>query len=488
MNTQLNNVKIALRHDTLKNWNLNDNQLLKGEYAAAVLEDGTTRIKIGDGVHTFNELPFIGSCVSVISGDVPFSNDLSVVKLTNEEYNKLVAEEKINPAALYVITDNYTSMRGIQLKDLKEPTDDTDAATKYYVDSSISGIQPPDLTPYVKKVDVNLSYVKNDKKIYLSADNNVTYIDTQDFIKDGMLSSAELCGNILVLKFNTDAGTTPISVNLSSFANVYSAGYGLNLINGQFSVDTSKIAEITDLTAYETKADLTANYYTKNQTSSNVELNNKFNNIYTKSETSSAIELRNRFDNIIKVGNYLNSTGYSLSSSDLSVVGISEEDYLKLVADERQDDKILYVVSSDNLNARNERVVNVAEPITDDDAATKHYVDGKLLYKITTKDVTLSSVNIDGSDVQAYVVYVDNNAINVIQLHSNSYPLFVYLPKQLEENYVRDLLVRVEVYTATAPSIGFFGISEVCEFESEDDKWMTLEPGVNMFNFTETRK
>ena len=112
MNTQLNNIKIALRHDTLKNWNLNDNQLLKGEYAAAVLEDGTTRIKIGDGVHTFNELPFIGSCVSVISGDVPFSNDLSVVKLTNEEYNKLVAEEKINPAALYVITDNYTSMRG----------------------------------------------------------------------------------------------------------------------------------------------------------------------------------------------------------------------------------------------------------------------------------------------------------------------------------------------------------------------------------------
>lgn len=263
----------------------------------------------------------------------------------------------------------------------------------------------------MKKVDVNLSYVKNDKKIYLSADNHVTYIDTQDFIKDGMLSSAELCGNILVLKFNTDAGTTPISVNLSSFANIYSAGYGLNLINGQFSVDTSKIAEITDLTAYETKADLTANYYKKNQTSSNVELNNKFNNIYTKSETSSAIELRNRFDNIIKVGSYLDSTGYSLSSSDLSVVGISEEDYLKLVADERQDDKILYVVSSDNLNARNERVVNVAEPITDDDAATKHYVDSSISLMET---LTIGHTTINETQLQQLLALLNssNNVLN----------------------------------------------------------------------------
>ena len=357
MSTQINNVKIALRYDTLENWMQANPLLLQGEYTAVILPDSSIRIKIGDGVHTFNELPFIGSCVSVISGDVPFSNDLSVVKLTNEEYNKLVAEKKINPAALYVITDNYTSMRGAQLKDLGQPTDDNDAATKKYIDDNILNIPKIDLSEY-----------------------------------------------------------------------------------------------------------------------------------YKKTETSSNIEISNRFDDITKIGSYLSSTGYSLSSNNLSVVNISEEDYLKLIAEEQQDDNVIYVVSSDNLNARNERVVNVAEPIADDDAATKQYVDGKLLYKITTKDVTLSSVNIDGSDVQAYVAYVDNNAINVIQLHSNSYPLFVYLPKQLEENYVRDLLVRVEVYTATAPSIGFFGISEVCEFESEDDEWMMLEPGVNMFNFTETRK
>jgi hypothetical protein len=36
-----------------------------------------------------------------------------------------------------------------------------------------------------------------------------------------MLSSAQLCGTVLVLKFNTDAGSAPISVELSNFVDDY---------------------------------------------------------------------------------------------------------------------------------------------------------------------------------------------------------------------------------------------------------------------------
>ena len=36
-----------------------------------------------------------------------------------------------------------------------------------------------------------------------------------------MLSSAELCGTQLVLNFNTDAGSDPISVELSNFVDNY---------------------------------------------------------------------------------------------------------------------------------------------------------------------------------------------------------------------------------------------------------------------------
>ena len=51
--------------------------------------------------------------------------------------------------------------------------------------------------------DINIEYKDNDKTIWLSSGNgHVTSVDCTDFIKDGMLSSAELCGTILILNFN----------------------------------------------------------------------------------------------------------------------------------------------------------------------------------------------------------------------------------------------------------------------------------------------
>lgn len=69
--------------------------------------------------------------------------------------------------------------------------------------------------------DVNMRYDTSARKIVLSSKTNVTSVDCADFIKDGMLSTAELCGTMLVLKFNTDAGSAPISVEMSSFVDNY---------------------------------------------------------------------------------------------------------------------------------------------------------------------------------------------------------------------------------------------------------------------------
>lgn len=52
-----------------------------------------------------------------------------------------------------------------------------------------------------------MSYHQNEHKIVLSSGTNTTSVDCSDFIKDGMLSAAELCGTQLVLTFNTDAGS-----------------------------------------------------------------------------------------------------------------------------------------------------------------------------------------------------------------------------------------------------------------------------------------
>ena len=66
-----------------------------------------------------------------------------------------------------------------------------------------------------------MRYDKSARKIVLSSKTNVTSVDCTDFIKDGMLSTAELCGTTLVLNFNTDAGSAPITVEMSSFVDDY---------------------------------------------------------------------------------------------------------------------------------------------------------------------------------------------------------------------------------------------------------------------------
>ena len=69
--------------------------------------------------------------------------------------------------------------------------------------------------------NIQLGYDKGSKLIVLSAGDVMTSVSCDDFMVDGMLSTAELCGTTLILTFNTDAGTAPISIQLSSFIDDY---------------------------------------------------------------------------------------------------------------------------------------------------------------------------------------------------------------------------------------------------------------------------
>ena len=69
-----------------------------------------------------------------------------------------------------------------------------------------------------------VSAVYSGQHIYLSANGaRVGDIDCGDFVKDSVLSSAELCGSTLVFKFKVTSGQPqdPISVQLSSFIDDY---------------------------------------------------------------------------------------------------------------------------------------------------------------------------------------------------------------------------------------------------------------------------
>ena len=76
--------------------------------------------------------------------------------------------------------------------------------------------------------------------------------------------------------------------------------------------------------------------------------------------------------------------------ADLSVCNISDVDYSKLVVEGKCENNVIYVVSSDNINAYGQQLKNLAAPTDLSDATTKEYVDAQLsgMHGITRDEVT----------------------------------------------------------------------------------------------------
>ena len=64
--------------------------------------------------------------------------------------------------------------------------------------------------------------------------------------------------------------------------------------------------------------------------------------------------------------------------TDLSVCSISYVDYSKLVVDGKCESNVIYVVSSDYVNAYGQQIKNLAIPTDLNDATTKEYVDAQI--------------------------------------------------------------------------------------------------------------
>lgn len=116
---------------------------------------------------------------------------------------------------------------------------------------------------------VSMSYSSTDKKIYLYGKDGKTAlstIDATDFIKDGMLSNAELkkasttapidentSGTFLVLTWNTDAGDKVVNVNVTDLIDVYTAT-GDTYVSATASGNKVTVSATTALTSAVTNA------------------------------------------------------------------------------------------------------------------------------------------------------------------------------------------------------------------------------------------
>lgn len=88
MATKTLNTRIALKTDTTANWTASTIVLLKGEQAIEITESGEYKIKIGDGVKTFKDLPY--------------------ATLTQNEITKLITSGAIQSVSLATGTNNGT--------------------------------------------------------------------------------------------------------------------------------------------------------------------------------------------------------------------------------------------------------------------------------------------------------------------------------------------------------------------------------------------
>lgn len=94
MAIQTLNTRIALKSDTTDNWAKSTLVLLKGEQAIEITESGAYKIKIGDGVKTFAELPYATMTpeeISALIGDGSVQN-VTLASGTNNGTLKLTVD------------------------------------------------------------------------------------------------------------------------------------------------------------------------------------------------------------------------------------------------------------------------------------------------------------------------------------------------------------------------------------------------------------
>ena len=108
------------KRDTAANWTNHNPVLLNGELILVDTTEGQLRVKIGDGIKTYTQLPFMDEDLRTLITDVDNNNSkvvlkdlinnaedevleiLNIIRLSQEEYNSLAAAGTLDPKAIYM--------------------------------------------------------------------------------------------------------------------------------------------------------------------------------------------------------------------------------------------------------------------------------------------------------------------------------------------------------------------------------------------------
>ena len=375
------NTKILQRIDNISNWESSNPVLSAGEIAF-VRSDNEIFMKVGNGI-AYSETPFYSN----IKIDNNRISALNINHISMDEYASLISSNKIDDTTLYIVSSDYFDNFGETIKNIADPIDETDAVNKRYVDELSVNLKK-DI-----KIPTKTSELTNDSDFTTNAElnkvknitNNLSNeLETKSTVSiDGVKSDLSVVHiakddyHDLVVKQNIDSSTLYIvsSDNLNAYGEKIT-----NVLSGEDDNDATNIAQVKHFIA-ESKKD----------TDENINLLNEI------------------VENKIFIDDHY---------TDLSIIRIDAEEYHNLVKNEQINSDIVYIVSSDNINAYGERIENVGAPISVTDATNKEYVDN-LSVELTEKidnieipknlsefenDLNLSKVLIDGENIEEFNV------------------------------------------------------------------------------------
>ena len=134
---------IRQKRDTAANWTNHNPVLLNGELILVDTAEGQLRVKIGDGIKTYTQLPFMDEALRALITEVDNNNSkvvlkdlinnaedevleiLNIIRLSQEEYNSLAAAGTLDPKAIYMTE----AANGGNTDELKTYIDNADATT-----------------------------------------------------------------------------------------------------------------------------------------------------------------------------------------------------------------------------------------------------------------------------------------------------------------------------------------------------------------------
>lgn len=267
--------------------------------------------------------------------------ELSVVKLTKEAYENLVANNACNPKTIYVVSSDYIDAYGQKIQNLKDATDDADAVNLKQLSNTVSDTSD------------TLTGIINSTSATLTTKLTGTVSSVSSFLDEKIDSRIEIEDSVSGL-INGNSNLKVVKLKSSEYESI--------VLSAQPSAiaSTLYVVEYDNVNAYGAKvvhvgdAKLSDDAVNLGQVSGiSADIHNEL--------TTVSDSLQKKILNKVFVHDKVNNAS---AFTDISVVRISRNDYADVLKNTKLSNSLsntLYIVEDDALDAYGQKVVNVQD-------------------------------------------------------------------------------------------------------------------------------